>query len=156
MELLNHKGFSGSVETSIADNVLHGKVLFINDLVTYEAENVQQLKAEFVSAVEDYLETCKAIGKKPEKSLSGQFNVRITPEQHRSLCQKAAEEKKPLNAIMTDAVCAYLADSSAVHNHHHTHAHEVTLKVEPAEWSSGVTSENNQFFPKNVRFTTQH
>ena len=37
MEMLAHKGYNGSIETSVEDNVLHGKVLCINDLVTYEA-----------------------------------------------------------------------------------------------------------------------
>lgn len=70
MELLSHKGYNGSIETSVADDTLHGKILFINDLVTYEAQSVAQLKAEFADAVDDYLETCSAIGKKPEKTLS--------------------------------------------------------------------------------------
>lgn len=69
MELLSHKGYNGSIETSLSNGVMHGKILFIGDLVTYEADSVSQLKAEFAAAVDDYLETCEAIGKKPEKAL---------------------------------------------------------------------------------------
>jgi predicted HicB family RNase H-like nuclease len=59
MKAFTYKGFSGSVETSIENNVLHGKVLTINDLVTYEAKTLPQLKEEFIAAIDDYLETNK-------------------------------------------------------------------------------------------------
>jgi predicted HicB family RNase H-like nuclease len=66
---LCYKGFMGSIEISIEDDCLHGKLLFTNDLVTYEARTPNQLQAEFESAVEDYLATCKEIGRSPEKPL---------------------------------------------------------------------------------------
>lgn len=108
MELLSHKGYNGSIETSLTDNVLHGKILFINDLVTYEADNIPQLKAEFEAAVDDYLDTCAQIGKVPQKSCSGQFNVRVTPELHRLAQQRAAEEGTSLNAVTASALESYL------------------------------------------------
>jgi predicted HicB family RNase H-like nuclease len=108
MDLLSHKGYSGSVETSITDNVLHGKILFINDLVTYEADNIPQLKGEFVAAVNDYLDTCAQVGKIPQKSCSGQFNVRVTPELHRLAHQRASEEGTSLNAVTASALECYL------------------------------------------------
>lgn len=108
MELLSYKGYSGSIEVSLIDNVLHGKILFVNDLVTYEADNITQLKAEFEAAVDDYLETCALIGKVPQKSCSGQFNVRVTPELHGLAQQRAAEEGISLNAVTASALESYL------------------------------------------------
>ena len=66
MELLSFNGYQGTVETSIADGILHGKILFITDLVTFEAETLPQLKLEFEAAVLDYLATCAALGKRPQ------------------------------------------------------------------------------------------
>ena len=57
--ILEYKGFYGSVSHSIEDEVVHGKIECINDLVTYEAETVTELKVAFREAVEDYLETCE-------------------------------------------------------------------------------------------------
>lgn len=108
MELLSYKGYTGSIEASLTDNVLHGKILFVNDLVTYEADNIPQLKAEFEAAVNDYLETCALIGKVPQKSCSGQFNVRVTPELHGLAQQRAAEEGTSLNAVTASALESYL------------------------------------------------
>jgi len=156
MELLSHKGYHGSIETSLADNVLHGKILFINDLVTFEAEGIAQLKVEFADAVDDYLETCVAIGKTAEKALSGQFNVRILPEQHKALTIKAMQQQKSLNAVMSDAVDAYLAKDLVVQNHHHTHEHEVTVKLDNATWSNGLATGQPQFLTPNATSYKTH
>ena len=47
METYTYKGYQGSVETSIEDGVLHGKIMFINDLVTYEATTLKALEKQF-------------------------------------------------------------------------------------------------------------
>jgi len=39
--------------------------------------------------VEDYLETCKALGREPQKVYKGVFNVRIEPELHKKVYQEA-------------------------------------------------------------------
>lgn len=59
---LTHKGYTGSAEVSLEDDCLHGKILFISDLVTYEAETVPGLRTEFVAAVENYLAQCADMG----------------------------------------------------------------------------------------------
>ena len=52
---LSYKGYSGTVEISIEDNCLHGKVEFINDLVTFEGETPIELQSAFEEAVDRYL-----------------------------------------------------------------------------------------------------
>ncbi len=63
MELLGFNGYQGSVETALADGVVHGKILFIADLVSYEAQTLPELRQAFEEAVVDYVATCKSIGK---------------------------------------------------------------------------------------------
>lgn len=65
---LEHKNLIGSVSFSSEDEVFHGKIEGIYDLVTFEGGTVADLKSAFEEAVEDYIEICKEIGKKPEKS----------------------------------------------------------------------------------------
>ncbi|MFD2827621.1 DNA repair protein [Leeuwenhoekiella polynyae] len=52
---LKYKNYKGSIHYSSADGVWYGKILEINDLVSYEAELKENLKKVFVEAVEDYL-----------------------------------------------------------------------------------------------------
>ena len=39
-KLLEYKGYYGSTDVSVEDGALFGKILFINDLITYEANDV--------------------------------------------------------------------------------------------------------------------
>ena len=52
---LFYKGFRGSVRYRAEDRVLHGKVLEIAELASYEATDVAALERHFRAAVEDYL-----------------------------------------------------------------------------------------------------
>jgi len=50
-----HRGYDGSIEFSAEDDVYHGKIMHIKDLVTYEAKTLRELKISFEDAVDDYL-----------------------------------------------------------------------------------------------------
>lgn len=54
-----YRGFIGSIEYNSEDNLHHGVLLNINDLVDYSADNVIELQKEFHKAVDDYIEYCK-------------------------------------------------------------------------------------------------
>ncbi|MES2321687.1 MAG: hypothetical protein V4633_05440 [Pseudomonadota bacterium] len=69
--VLSHDGYSGSAEISFEDDCLHGKILYISDLVTYEAETVAGLRLAFESAVDNYVEQCAVMGVMPEKPSPG-------------------------------------------------------------------------------------
>jgi predicted HicB family RNase H-like nuclease len=75
-EYLKYKGYHGTIEPQLEDNMLFGKIAFINDLVTYEAKDLVQLKKEFQTSVDDYLAFCAERGKQPNKPFKGSFNVR--------------------------------------------------------------------------------
>lgn len=90
---LKHKNYFGSVEFSSEENLLFGKIIGIDDLVTYEADSVKELKNAFIESVEDYLETCNSLGKEPDKFFKGVFNVRTSNAVHRHLAILAEKKK---------------------------------------------------------------
>ena len=59
---LEHQGFYGIVDYSSEDEVFHGKIVGINDLVTFEGDSVASLKNSFIEAVEDYVALCQEVG----------------------------------------------------------------------------------------------
>ena len=65
---MTYKGYNGSVEYSDEDNVYFGKIVGINDRITYEGVDTISLREDFETAIEDYLDLCMQIGKEPEKS----------------------------------------------------------------------------------------
>ena len=76
MGMLAYKGFLGSIEWDVESKLLHGKILFVSDLVTYEAKDETELCREFEAAVEDHVTTCKQLGRKPPKPFSGKLSVK--------------------------------------------------------------------------------
>lgn len=66
---MGYKGYYGSINPSLEDGCLYGKIEFIKPLITFEAENVNELKAYFQEAVDDYLEDCENDNVDPETKL---------------------------------------------------------------------------------------
>lgn len=104
MKPMQYRGYLGSVECSVEDNCLFGKILYVNDLVNYEADFPAGLRKAFEEAVDDYLSTCGQLGKEPEKSFKGSFNVRVSPELHRKAVMQATVYEKSLNEFVAQAV----------------------------------------------------
>ena len=101
---LVYKEFIGTVHFSTKDSVFYGKIGGINDLVTFEGESVSDLKNAFEEAVDDYIELCKEVIKKPLKSFKGSFNVRITPTLHSKASKIASLKGKSLNQFVQEAI----------------------------------------------------
>ncbi len=81
--VVEYKAYIGSVEYSSEDEVFHGKLEGIRDLVTYEGTDVESLKRAFHEAVDDYIETCQKKNKQPDRPFKGTFNVRVGRDLHR-------------------------------------------------------------------------
>jgi predicted HicB family RNase H-like nuclease len=106
--LLEYKGYLGSVRYGDDDEVLHGRLEFIRDLVTYEGADAKRLKAAFREAVDDYLALCEAEGRKPDVPLKGSFNVRPGRDLHRRAVLHAKRHGVNLNTVVSDALRSYL------------------------------------------------
>ncbi len=102
--LLEHRGYLGSVLYSDEDEIFHGRLEFIRDLVTYEGADAKRLKRAFCEAVEDYLDLCRNEGREPDVPLKGSFNVRPGRDLHRRAMLYARREGISLNAVVTDAL----------------------------------------------------
>ncbi|WP_439327707.1 type II toxin-antitoxin system HicB family antitoxin [Lonepinella sp. BR2357] len=102
MTLLNYKGYVGTIEPDLENNVLFGKLAYIRDLVTYEAETLPDLEKEFRASVDLYLSDCASLGKTPDKPFKGVFNVRISEELHRMAVIAAGDMS--LNAFVGTAI----------------------------------------------------
>ncbi|MCF8469159.1 MAG: type II toxin-antitoxin system HicB family antitoxin [Parvibaculum sp.] len=107
-DLLEYNGYMGSVRYSAEDEVFHGKVEFIRDLVTYEGNDAKGLKRAFREAVDDYIALCAETGRQPETPLKGSFNVRTGPDLHRKAMILARKRDTNLNSVVTEALKSYL------------------------------------------------
>lgn len=62
---LKYKDYTATVHYSADNEVFYGKVVGINDLITFEGSSVSELKTGFAEAIEDYRESCQAMAKSP-------------------------------------------------------------------------------------------
>jgi predicted HicB family RNase H-like nuclease len=105
---MDYKGYIGSVHYSDEDEIFHGKLEGIRDLVTYEGTDVLTLKRSFRHAVDEYVKMCQKKKKKPDVPFKGSFNVRVGPDLHKRAAVFAAGRSKKLNAVITEALEQYL------------------------------------------------
>ena len=101
---MEYKGYVGSVEFSVEDEILFGKVMGIRALISYEGKDVESLVNDFHEAVDEYLEVCEAEGIEPEKAYKGSFNVRISPELHKMAAIEALAKQMTLNSFVEKAI----------------------------------------------------
>lgn len=66
-EILAYKGYCGTVNWSLTDNVFFGKVINVKSTITFEGKTISELEKDFKDAIDDYLELCKAHDEIPEK-----------------------------------------------------------------------------------------
>ena len=101
MGCLKYKGYSGSVEYSEEDNCLYGKVLGMSkNAITYEGQDLTELRQDFEGAIDDYLALCEARGIEPSKPYSGSFNIRVSPEIHSAIAALAQKAGITINAFV--------------------------------------------------------
>lgn len=110
MSVMKYKDYVGSVEFSEEDGIFFGKVLGIRSLLSYEGANASELVEDFHGVVDDYLALCKEEGTEPEKAYKGSFNIRITPELHRTLALQAIAENLSLNSFVEKTLVRAMAN----------------------------------------------
>ena len=103
-DVMKYKDFLASVHYSRDDKTFFGKILGINDLITFEGKTVEQLDKAFKDAVSDYIDLCKLTGKEALKSYKGSFNVRIQPKLHQKAAQLALMENITFNQFILRAI----------------------------------------------------
>jgi|SRR5580658_674246 predicted HicB family RNase H-like nuclease len=97
-----YKGYQGSVEYD--DGILYIRLLHIEDSISTTCATAQEVTPAFHELVDDYIATCKSLGEEPNRPFKGSFNVRISPELHRSAAFSASARSETLNAWVAGAI----------------------------------------------------
>ena len=141
---LKYKGYYGSIESSLEDECLFGRILFISDSIIYEGNTIPELRMAFETAVDNYLEYCETSETPANKPFSGSFNVRVGSELHRLAAIRAYEEGKNLNEVVIAALELYL-----LREVHHTHHHKIEHTI--IKFDETLSSKSSQFLAVDTR-----
>ena len=104
--MMEYQGYIGKVEFDPDAKILHGEVVGIRDVVTFQGDSVAEIEQAFRESVDDYLAFCKDRGEAPDKPYSGQFLVRLDPELHRRISMAAQVKGTSLNALVAETLGA--------------------------------------------------
>jgi predicted HicB family RNase H-like nuclease len=107
---MEYKGYIGKVEIDDEAVILHGEVINIRDVITFEGKSVDEIQKAFRESVDDYLEFCAQREESPEKPFSGKFVVRLPTELHRKAYIQAKLANKSLNGWVTEVLRTALKD----------------------------------------------
>lgn len=102
--MMEYKGYTGSVEYSDEDGIFFGKVQFIRALISYEGSNAEELRKDFHDGVNDYLAMCEEKNITPDQPFKGSFNVRVGRDLHRQIALEAARRGVSLNSLIVDVL----------------------------------------------------
>ena len=111
--MIEYKGYTGVFEFDPTVDAFHGRVVGLQDVVTFEGRSVEELRHEMEESIEDYLELCAETGKEPERPYRGEFLVRTTPELHRAVATAAEAAGMSLNAWVETTITAVVAERPA-------------------------------------------
>jgi predicted HicB family RNase H-like nuclease len=95
--IMTYRDYSARIEYDDEDGIFTGQIAGIRDGVGFHGEAVDDLRAAFHEAVDDYIQTCQRLGKTPQKAYSGQMMFRVKPDIHRKAALAAELAGKSLN-----------------------------------------------------------
>ena len=102
---MKHKGYqAGNIVYDETRRIFRGRILNIADIVIFQGFNPDELEESFKDSVDQYLIFCKEIKKKPQKSFSGKFVVRIDPSLHREAYFTAKNIDESLNNFVQNSI----------------------------------------------------
>ena len=116
---MKYQGYTGKVTYDEDAKIFHGEIVGIKDVITFEGSSVDELEKAFHDSVNDYLDFCEELKRKPEKPFSGKLLLRINPEIHEQIAYEARMKGQSLNTWIQDTIINIL--TSHHDNSHHTH-----------------------------------
>ena len=82
-------------------DLLHGRVINAgaSPVATFEASDVEGLKREFRTSIDQYLALCEEKGIQPQKPFSGKALLRLGPSLHDQVTLAAMEDGMTLECV---------------------------------------------------------
>ena len=102
---MTYQGYTTSMTFDADDKIIVGRVLDVDDIISFHGESVAEFEAVFHAAVDGYVAACEELGSAPEKPASGKMMLRIAPTVHAAALKAAARHGVSLNKWAEQALC---------------------------------------------------
>ena len=100
--IMKYKKYVATVELDAEAGLLHGEIINLSDVVTFQGRSVDELRQAFKESVEDYLEGLRRVRKRTRKAVYGTIRGSTTARGAPMAVLAAKIENKSLNAWVAE------------------------------------------------------
>lgn len=97
MNSMSYRGYTARMEFDPDDKIIVGRVLDIDDIITFHGASVAEFEAALHRAVDSYIAACDQLGQAPDKPASGKLMLRVDPAVHAAAVKASARSGQSLN-----------------------------------------------------------
>lgn len=106
MDLMRHGDYLARITYDEDAESFLGQVINIRDVVTFYGRSVEELRREFATSIEVYLDLCREKGVEPQRPRGSSLSLSLEPEAHAMLARAAAARGKSLDAWAAEVLTA--------------------------------------------------
>lgn len=70
---MQYRGYVASMIFDAEDKVIVGRVLDVDDIITFHGDSIREFESNFHTVLDDYITACEKLGAAPEKPASGKL-----------------------------------------------------------------------------------
>lgn len=97
MNHMNYRGYTARMDFDAEDKIIVGRVIDIDDIITFHGVSVAEFEAAFHTAVDGYIHACEQLGQAADKPVSGRMMLRVNPVVHAAAVKASARSGQSLN-----------------------------------------------------------
>lgn len=97
MNSMSYRGYTARMDFDADDKIIVGRVLDIDDIITFHGASVSEFETAMHSAVDSYIAACEQLGQTAEKPASGRLMLRVDPAVHAAAVKASARSGQSLN-----------------------------------------------------------
>ena len=97
MNHMTYRGYTARMDFDAKDKIIVGRVIDIDDIITFHGSSVVEFEATFNAAVDSYILACEQLGQAEDKPASGRMMLRVNPAVHAAAVKASARSGQSLN-----------------------------------------------------------
>lgn len=97
MNTMDYKGYTTRMDFDADDKIIVGRVIDIDDIITFHGASVTEFESAFQTAIDAYIYACEQLGQAAEKPASGKLMLRVDPAIHAAAVKASSRSGMSLN-----------------------------------------------------------
>ena len=97
MNNMTYRGYAAHMDFDSEDKIIVGRVIDIDDIITFHGTSVAEFETAFQTAVDGYIHACEQLGQTSDKPASGRLMLRVNPAVHAAAVKASARSGQSLN-----------------------------------------------------------